>query len=213
MPQHCVVRFCATTQSSKTDTGTSLHRFPKDPALRAKWINFVRFRRQNWTPCVSSAICSLHFTSEDSVGVLMKKFGCRSRVFLKPGAVPTIQPSLHGRIEEEEEEEEKVSTNVEFRKKETSTILENLNQTSYQPFTDFGFLSPKKSLLSPDVYLVSSDPTKLKTFKLMEWLIPTSHQINKVEEKRKIISSSIEKMVRKQNDFTGLVIFLKNLSF
>ncbi|GAB1599650.1 hypothetical protein Ahia01_000242400 [Argonauta hians] len=78
-------------QSSRAESGTSLHRFPKDPVLRSKWISFVQTERKNWAPCVSSAICSLHFTSEDSLGVLMKKFGCRSRVFLKPGAIPTIQ--------------------------------------------------------------------------------------------------------------------------
>ncbi|XP_052822529.1 uncharacterized protein LOC106877732 isoform X6 [Octopus bimaculoides] len=91
MPQHCVVRFCDTIQSSSAGSGTSLHRFPKDPVLRSKWINFVQTGRKNWAPCVSSAICSLHFTSDDSLGVLMKKFGCRTRVFLKPGAIPTIQ--------------------------------------------------------------------------------------------------------------------------
>lgn len=178
MPQHCVVRFCATTQSSKT--GTSLHRFPKDPILRAKWINFVRFGRQNWTPCVSSAICSLHFTTEDSVGVLMKKFGCRTRVFLKPGAVPTIQPSLPGRTVEEGLKK------FESRKKEKTPNTDNQNQISYQQLihSDAQFKTKKRTL-------VSNDPPNLKPMKRMEWLLIHN---SKLEKTRNL--SSPAKMVR-----------------
>ena len=45
-------------------TGVSMHYFPKNEAVRQKWISFVRRHRKDFKPSNSSVLCSVHF--EDS---------------------------------------------------------------------------------------------------------------------------------------------------
>ena len=57
MPQCCIAAGCNTTSSM----GYSLHSFPKDKALRRKWIYAVKRQRSNWDgPSSSSLLCSKH---------------------------------------------------------------------------------------------------------------------------------------------------------
>ena len=70
MPERCVVYGCNNTSSSKK--GISLYHIPywednrpvaKD--RRKKWLDFIRRKRDKWTPSFGSVVCSEHFT-EDS---------------------------------------------------------------------------------------------------------------------------------------------------
>ena len=44
--------------------GISMHAFPRQKQLLAKWVCFVRRHRANWKPSKSSKICSAHFAPE-----------------------------------------------------------------------------------------------------------------------------------------------------
>ena len=48
------------TNNSKTE-GISLHVFPRDDAIREKWIRFVQRNRAKWQPSKTSVLCSVHF--------------------------------------------------------------------------------------------------------------------------------------------------------
>ena len=50
------------TNNSKTE-GISLHMFPRDDAIREKWIRFVQRHRAKWQPSKTSVLCSVHFDS------------------------------------------------------------------------------------------------------------------------------------------------------
>ena len=61
MPRHCVAANCSTT----SEEGYSLHEFPQDEALRAKWVQAVKRYRSNWNgPSSSSVLCSKHFKQD-----------------------------------------------------------------------------------------------------------------------------------------------------
>ena len=42
-------------------TGVSMHYFPKNEAVRQRWINFVQRHRNDFKPSHSSVLCSVHF--------------------------------------------------------------------------------------------------------------------------------------------------------
>ncbi|KAH6946002.1 hypothetical protein HPB50_011105 [Hyalomma asiaticum] len=79
--------------SQREATKGSYHNFPRDDALRERWISATR--RDNWTPSRHAAVCSDHFAPEaykDS-GRLMEVFGLAKpnfRRYLKADAVPTV---------------------------------------------------------------------------------------------------------------------------
>ena len=97
MPRRCVAADCHT----ECGRGYSLHEFPSDGMLRAKWTRAVQQQRRNWGgPTPHSLLCAKHFTPEcfetdgsryrDAIGIPAKKR-------LKRGAIPTIFPrSIHG---------------------------------------------------------------------------------------------------------------------
>ena len=61
MPTRCIVGGCSNTSKD----GVSLHRFPKDAALRKVWTAKVKLTRAMWTgPSDSSVICSAHFPED-----------------------------------------------------------------------------------------------------------------------------------------------------
>ena len=41
--------------------GISMHYFPREEAVRQKWIRFVRKHRKDFVPSKSSTLCSAHF--------------------------------------------------------------------------------------------------------------------------------------------------------
>lgn len=96
MPRRCVAAGCNTVSGD----GYSLHAFPRNQDLRAKWIRAVKRQRSNWDgPSTHSMLCSKHFEPDcfategvryrDAIGLPTKKR-------LKPDAIPTIFPlSIH----------------------------------------------------------------------------------------------------------------------
>ena len=92
MPRCCVTAGCNTTSGE----GYSLHLFPRDQGLRAKYIRAVKRQRSNWEgPSAHLLLCPKHlepdcFASEgvryrDAIGLPTKKR-------LKPGAILMIFP-------------------------------------------------------------------------------------------------------------------------
>ena len=81
MPTRCIVAGCSNTPSE----GVSLHRFPKDEALRNIWASKVRLTRAKWFgPSTISMICSDHdFTAEDFETSLHGDFGMSKAPTLK----------------------------------------------------------------------------------------------------------------------------------
>ena len=87
MPGRCVAMWCGNT----TKDGYSLHKFPKDPFLRTRWNRFVKAKREDWQDATEhSLLCSFHFEAEWLLGEMMKREGCRNKIDLFPGAVPTV---------------------------------------------------------------------------------------------------------------------------
>ena len=52
------------TNNSKTE-GVSMHMFPREDAIRDKWVRFVRTHRADWQPSKTSVLCSAHFDASD----------------------------------------------------------------------------------------------------------------------------------------------------
>ena len=60
-PRCCIVAGCITVSGE----GYSLHEFPRDKALHAKWVQAVNCYRNKWDgPLTSSVLCSKHFEPE-----------------------------------------------------------------------------------------------------------------------------------------------------
>lgn len=96
MPRRCIAAGCSTASGE----GYSLHEFPRDDGLRAKWTRAVKLQRVGWKgPTAGSVLCSKHFEPHsfitegvryrDAVGIPAKKR-------LKPNAIPTIFPKPDG---------------------------------------------------------------------------------------------------------------------
>ena len=99
MPRRCIAAGCNTVSGE----GYSLHVFPRDQGLCAKWIRAVKRQRSNWEgPLAHLLLCSKHFEPDsfategvryrDAIGLPMKKR-------LKPDTISTIflAPSTVGR--------------------------------------------------------------------------------------------------------------------
>ena len=58
MPRRCIAAGCDTVSGK----GYSFHKFPKDDALRRRWVSAVKRQRSNWDgPSKDSQLCSKHF--------------------------------------------------------------------------------------------------------------------------------------------------------
>ncbi|XP_063540038.1 THAP domain-containing protein 1 B-like [Cydia strobilella] len=82
---YCSVKWCgksSKTSKYKTD-GITFHRFPKNPAIKSKWID-ATYRGELWFPCNTSVICSRHFTADNFHQVTSQ------RRRLMSSAVPTL---------------------------------------------------------------------------------------------------------------------------
>lgn len=87
--KRCVVMFCNNTN----DNNVSLHQFPNDAVIARKWITFVNVKREDegWVPGTGH-ICSDHFRPDDyeNYGAYLR--GYTSKLILKKGSVPSVQP-------------------------------------------------------------------------------------------------------------------------
>lgn len=78
--------------NSKTE-GVSMHMFPREEAVRDKWVCFVRRHRADWQPSKTSVLCSVHFDASDFEQRLDLNIGdaelFKTKRWLKKNAVPT----------------------------------------------------------------------------------------------------------------------------
>ncbi|XP_048051053.1 zinc finger protein 883-like isoform X1 [Megalobrama amblycephala] len=72
----------------------TLFSFPKDPALREQWMQFVFPGQQR--SCGSLFVCSRHFSDECFTNKAQFDAGFADRLRLKDGAVPSIKHPGHG---------------------------------------------------------------------------------------------------------------------
>ena len=75
---------CNTKQDK--NNGISLHRFPRDPEMREKWI--IAIKREDKISSFS-VVCSLHFRPKDFEPIGQRGQKLR-HIFLKRNAVPSI---------------------------------------------------------------------------------------------------------------------------
>ena len=90
MVNKCVAAGC----SNGPGPGITIHKFPKDPALRKQWEKQVQRKRANWKATDSSVLCSEHFTEDcfEKTAAIAAQFGIARKRKLLPNAVPTIFP-------------------------------------------------------------------------------------------------------------------------
>ena len=88
--KRCVIMFCNKTN----EDGVSLHQFPKDASLCQKWNKFVLAKCDGkaWSSGTGH-ICSDHFVASDYEGYGAKIAGFYSKLVLKKGAIPSVQPN------------------------------------------------------------------------------------------------------------------------
>lgn len=68
----------------------TLHMLPKDEELRKKWLEFV-FGTSPAKYNATLVLCSNHFHHNDFLNLGSYRSGFASRLFLKPGSVPTVR--------------------------------------------------------------------------------------------------------------------------
>ena len=57
MPSSCVAAGC-------DHKDNQLYQWPKDASLARLWTNFVKTKRDKWTPSARSVLCSKHFKDD-----------------------------------------------------------------------------------------------------------------------------------------------------
>ena len=101
MPERCVVYGCNNT--ARSEKGISLYRIPYcddnrqvAKGRRKKWLDFIRRKRDQWTPSSGSVVCSKHFTEDcfeyDSDTVPLYKTPKLKRDEIGITAVPSLMP-------------------------------------------------------------------------------------------------------------------------
>ena len=92
MPRRCVAAGCNT----KSGEGYSLHGFPLEQDLHAKWVQAVKRQRSNWDgPSKHSMLCSKHFEADCFVTEGMRyrdSIGLPTNKRLKAGTVYIYPP-------------------------------------------------------------------------------------------------------------------------
>ena len=81
-------------KNNSTTEGMSMHRFPSDSFVRAKWTRFVQRHRAQWKPSSTSLLCSAHFAITDFEQRFdlnlqdPEKFATKR--WLKKGSIPSV---------------------------------------------------------------------------------------------------------------------------
>ena len=90
MPRRCIAASCDTVSGK----GYSFHKFPKDDAVRWRWVSTIKRQKSNWEgPTKDSQLCSKHFEEDCFItdGVRFRKeMGFPMVKRLTPDAVPTV---------------------------------------------------------------------------------------------------------------------------
>ncbi|KAJ8664725.1 hypothetical protein QAD02_006387 [Eretmocerus hayati] len=83
MTYKCCVRDCEEAVRETRSKGLPLHKFPKDPLLRIRWLTSGGFE-PDFKPTNSQIVCYKHFRLADY------EIGRSHKLFLKKGSVPTV---------------------------------------------------------------------------------------------------------------------------
>lgn len=83
MARKCCVRNCETDIKESRAKGLPLHKFPKDAALRGRWLTSDGFD-ESFKPTLGQVVCHRHFKRADYEATRGHKF------LLKKGSVPTV---------------------------------------------------------------------------------------------------------------------------
>ncbi|XP_058810400.1 uncharacterized protein LOC131675416 [Phymastichus coffea] len=83
MSHKCCVLDCEELVKETRAKGLPLHKFPKDPLLRIKWLTSGGFS-QDFKPTNSQIVCYKHFKQHDY------EIGRSHKLFLKKGSVPSV---------------------------------------------------------------------------------------------------------------------------
>lgn len=80
--------------------GISMHRFPSDSSVRAKWTCFVQRHRPQWKPSSTSVLCSAHFmvaNFEQRLDLNLEESDTfTAKRWLKKGAIPSVDCVVFG---------------------------------------------------------------------------------------------------------------------
>ncbi len=155
----------ASNKENEDGMEISFFQFPKDEALRARWIQAIPWDKKTWCPTDNSAVCSLHFAKQDFVTESQDKNVTRQststdkalkRKKLKPGVTPTIFPNLPGYFTKEESKERSGNaTSATRRKNEESRLQEQITKfINADQLTSLDDLSDSSLILSSDVHLI-----------------------------------------------------------
>ena len=84
MTRHCIAYGCVNSSNKPGCAGLSWHSLPiKNKTLLRTWL--IKIKRENTPVTKNSYLCSAHFSAE----CFQKAIG-GSRVYLKPGSIPTV---------------------------------------------------------------------------------------------------------------------------
>ena len=72
MPSRCVAAGC-------DHKDNQLYEWPKDASLARRWTNFVKTKRDKWSPSARSVLCSKHFKDECFLNVGQYRAGLSKR--------------------------------------------------------------------------------------------------------------------------------------
>ena len=105
MPTYCSVYGCSCSSAKSHEL--SFFQFPKDAKLLKAWI--ARVRRENFTPTVTSYVCSRHFVESDLYFPNTDTPSVFKKRRLHKGAIPSV--NLRGREEDERQSKRSSSFN------------------------------------------------------------------------------------------------------
>ncbi|XP_063242354.1 zinc finger protein 70-like isoform X3 [Bacillus rossius redtenbacheri] len=95
--QPCIAREDGQQEENEEESKVTFHRFPKDAARRAAWIQAVH--KKNWSPTTNSVLCSDHFT-EDCFDRI-SSFMVRMREYAVPSVFPAFPDHLKKMLKQE----------------------------------------------------------------------------------------------------------------
>ncbi|XP_063242352.1 zinc finger protein 70-like isoform X2 [Bacillus rossius redtenbacheri] len=141
--QPCIAREDGQQEENEEESKVTFHRFPKDAARRAAWIQAVH--KKNWSPTTNSVLCSDHFT-EDCFDRI-SSFMVRMREYAVPSVFPAFPDHLKKKVErlknqfekdfilqcerESQKRQESLLANKQCHKKKTKQEVQSSNWMKY----------------------------------------------------------------------------------
>nr|XP_047133430.1 THAP domain-containing protein 2-like [Hydra vulgaris] len=173
----------------------TFHKFPSNTEKRKEWIN--RIHRQEWSPGVSSLICSDHFLEKD-----IDRTGqtVRLRQNSLPKRFKNFPDHLKKTTKERKSPTERCISNSEISDSETS-ILPICMKFSSPIKTCNSILTPEKLLTDRRIKIIQSLKKKVKAeqqkSRRMKKCITSLKSVIKILHQKHKISSNCEEMLSK----------------